>query len=112
MMKYLSNNSELFSGIIGPFIIASMQFLGAFLTEIINILTICSLPDIMSVIMNFIALGAIAEIDNYYFGALSHCPLKCEVDEPLIVKKKTGKERERGWKAWIVYIVYRVLRSF
>ena len=111
MMKYLSNNSELFSGIIGPFIIALMQFLGAILTEIINILTICSLPDIMSVIMNFIALGAIAEIDNYYLGALSHCPLKCAVEKPIKVPFKK-EEVERGCKAKMVYVVYRILRSF
>jgi hypothetical protein len=53
-----------------------MQLCGALFTEIINICVICNQEKIMDVIMNFIALGAIAEIDNYYLDALVHCPLK------------------------------------
>ena len=50
--------------------VALMQLVGAVFTETINILSICSLENTKEVIMNFIALGVIAEIDNYYLSAL------------------------------------------
>ena len=96
----------------GPFQIAIMQFIGAFFTEIINILVICSLPTIMEIIMNFIALGAISEIDNYYLASLSICPLKCALEEPLIVTRKGRELNERPWKPMFVHVIYRALRVF
>ena len=96
----------------GPLLIAIMQFMGAFFTEIINILVICSLPTIMEIIMNFIALGAISEIDNYYLASLSICPLKCALDEPLIVTRKGREMKERPCKPMLVHVIYRALRVF
>lgn len=68
--------------------------------------------------MNFIALGAIAEVDDYYAGALYFCPLKQELEvalyfEPSNVgggkhrkfKVKTGKERVLT----VLYKSYRIL---
>jgi hypothetical protein len=40
--------------------VALMQFFGAIFTEVINILSICSLADTKEVVMNFIALGVIS----------------------------------------------------
>ncbi|CDW74572.1 UNKNOWN [Stylonychia lemnae] len=51
-------------------IISLMQFLGAIGTEVINIFLICQQDSVQNVIMNFIALGVIAEIDNIYAGTL------------------------------------------
>ena len=104
-MKYLANHHEKFSGTLGPFLIAMMQFIGAFFTEIINILVICSLPTIMEIIMNFIALGAISEIDNYYLASLSMCPLKDELENSLEITKKSKDFPSfwgRPWKTMIV----------
>ena len=112
MMKYLANHNESFSGTMGPFQIAIMQFIGAFFTEIINILVICSCPTIMDVIMNFIALGAISEIDNYYLASLSVCPLKEALGEPLIVTRKNSQIKHRPCKPMFVHIIYRTLRVF
>lgn len=112
MMKYLANHPDSFSGISGPLMIAVMQFMGAFFTEIINILVICSLPTIMEIIMNFIALGAISEIDNYYLASLSFCPLKSALEKPLSVTKKSIKLKDRPWKTMIVHVIYRALRLF
>jgi hypothetical protein len=53
-----------------------MQFYGAVFTEVINILSICTLGNSKDVIMNFIALGVIAEIDNFYLQALPSSNLK------------------------------------
>jgi hypothetical protein len=105
MMKYLANHHNQFSGILGPLLIALMQFIGAFFTEIINILVICSLPTIMEIIMNFIALGAISEIDNYYLASLAICPLKSALETPLKISR-TSKNfatfSSRPWKTRIV----------
>ena len=116
MMKYLANHSEQFSGVFGPFLIALMQFIGAFFTEIINILVICSLPTIMEIIMYFIALGAISEIDNYYLASLSNCVLKEELSCPLIITKRGSRDYPRFWdrpkKTMLVQVMYRILRVF
>ena len=48
-----------------------MKLLGAWMTEGVNILLICKQDSIMEVVMNFIALGVIAEIDNLYASRLT-----------------------------------------
>ena len=47
-------------------IVSLMQFSIAFGTELVNILLICTSNNVKDVIMNFIALGVIAEIDDIY----------------------------------------------
>jgi hypothetical protein len=43
----------------------------------------------MDSIINFIALGAISEIDNYYANSLTHIPLKKAIEEnPPKFKKR------------------------
>ena len=86
MMKFIANHNSLspgqdlestyFSGTWAPMLVAIMQFFGAVFTETINILAICYLENTKEVIMNFIALGVIAEIDNYYLSALHPSELK------------------------------------
>ncbi len=49
---------------------------GAIGTELINILLICTQDTVKDVIMNFIALGVIAEIDDLYAGSLYNNPVK------------------------------------
>lgn len=92
-----------------------MQFIGAFFTEIINILVICNLPTIMDIIMNFIALGVISEIDNYYLASLAICPLKAALENPLKVTKSNKNYEsffQRPWNTWIVQFFYKSLRIF
>jgi hypothetical protein len=65
--KHASNDTNsCFSESLAPILVALMQFLAGLFTETINILSICSLETSKDVIMNFIALGVISEIDNYY----------------------------------------------
>ena len=64
--KYLAENADKFSARLAPFFIAQMQILGAIFTELMNLCLICGQNDIMSCIMNFIALGCISQIDNFY----------------------------------------------
>jgi hypothetical protein len=65
MIEFLANHnadasSLYFSQYFSPFMLAIMQFLGALFTEVINILSICSLENTKEVVMNFIALGVIS----------------------------------------------------
>jgi len=124
MMKFLANHNYLapgqdhlttyFAGTSGPMMVALMQFFGAVFTETINILSICSLENTKEVIMNFIALGVIAEIDNYYLSALPPSELKCRLEEPFEIKilSKELKFWERDFKTKFVRCVYKFLRVF
>jgi hypothetical protein len=63
MIKFIANHntdSKYFSQYLSPIMVALMQFFGAIFTEVINILSICSLGDTKEVVMNFIALGVIS----------------------------------------------------
>eukprot|EP00347_Sterkiella_histriomuscorum_P004136 403361618 len=64
-----------------PMIIVSlMQFLGSFGTEVVNIFLICQQDTVQDVIMNFIALGVIAEIDDIYAGTLYNNEIKNKLE--------------------------------
>ena len=63
MIKYLNNHPKEFSAHVAPFMIASMQLTAAGFTELVNIVMICMQETIMDCVLNFIALGAIAQID-------------------------------------------------
>eukprot|EP00347_Sterkiella_histriomuscorum_P012935 403366655 len=61
-------------------IISLMQFLGAFGTEVVNIFLICQQNTVQDVIMNFIALGVIAEIDDIYANTLYNNEIKNKLE--------------------------------
>ena len=61
-----------------------MQFLGAIGTEMINIFLICQQDSVQNVIMNFIALGVIAEIDNIYADTLYNNASKKEIEDETV----------------------------
>ena len=64
MIKYQNNHSSLFTKQIPPFMIAVMQFSAAMYTEIVNLLLICGSNTVYAIIINFIALWVIADIDD------------------------------------------------
>ena len=73
-----------------PFIIAHMQLFAVLLTEIANIYLICQQDNAEDVVLNFVALAAISEVDNKYAAslidlriryALEHLPV---IDAPNI----------------------------
>ena len=91
-----------------------MQLFGALATELINICLICGQDTIMDCIMNFIALGVISEIDDYYAASLKFCPIKKQLEEPLYFKEReeklTFKERNKtGRFLRLHYRLYRIL---
>ncbi|CDW89402.1 UNKNOWN [Stylonychia lemnae] len=62
--------------------VSVMQFFSAFGTEHVNILLICTQYSVKDVIMNFIALGVIAEIDNIYARTLQNNSIKKKIEDP------------------------------
>ena len=40
--------------------------------------------------MNFIALGVIAEVDDFYAGSLNNFALKGCIEDPPVITKKTN----------------------
>lgn len=49
-----------------------MQLIGAILTEVINMILMCSFTQSIDVIMNLLAFGIIAEIDDLYAKSLKN----------------------------------------
>ena len=71
MMKYLVNHAEEFSAPRLAFTVGMIQFLTGFFTELVCIIFLGSLNNPIAVIIRFIALGSIANYDNFYVTALS-----------------------------------------
>ena len=70
MMKYLVNHPEEFAAPTLAFFVGMLQFGTGLLTELACIIFLGSLNNPIAVIIRFIALGSIAKIDDFYFGAL------------------------------------------
>lgn len=86
MLKYYNNHSGDFVGRGNePAVVATMQLIGALFAETVNIVLICSQLTVIDSVLNFIALGVITEIDNYYYNALPNNELKNSVSDPLPV---------------------------
>lgn len=68
-----------------------MKLFGAWITELVNIMLILNENKVKDIVMNLIALGVIAEIDNFYASRLFD--FKCYQvleDENLPFKEKGG----------------------
>jgi hypothetical protein len=70
-----------------------MKLNGAFWTEVINLVLISQQSDVGSVIMNFIALGVIASVDNIYAASLTNDEVRKSLDgrQPLQIVRGEGK---------------------
>ena len=76
MIKYFAFHRSNFDETNHPFYISVLKFVGALATEIINLLLICQQTSSMDCVMNFIALGVIADIDNLYASSLKSLRIK------------------------------------
>lgn len=70
MLKFQCFHRPLFDSNYQPFCISMMKLTAAWSTEVMNIILICRQDNVMEAVMNFIALGVIAEIDNFYAARL------------------------------------------
>lgn len=114
MIKYFNNHPDEFCHRVTPVLVGSMQLFVALFTELINILLICGQTTIMDSVMNFIALGVIAEVDNFYAGSLKNFPLKECVEDPPAIKRSNRVNVDEGRTVYlkIIRFFYKCLRTF
>ena len=70
MMKYLPNHHKEFSAPGNAFCVGFMQTVTGLLTEASCILYLGSINNEIDVIIRFMAIGSIAKVDDFYYGAL------------------------------------------
>lgn len=95
--------------------IAHMQMAAALFTEVVNMVLICTQQDSLNTVVNFVALLAIASVDNFYYDSLSTSDMKALVeDDPPIFRRKEHVEKklfnQRSNFDRLVYLNYRFLR--
>ena len=90
MIKYFAWHRSFFDHTNHAFMIACMKLCGALFTEIVNILLICNQKTIMECVMNFIALGVIAEVDDLYAKSLKNVRIKEALEEDNLPKIYKG----------------------
>ena len=66
----------------------------------------------MDALLNFIALGTISEIDNYYAYAIRNFPLKKAVEDPPQIKNRSKniKFSSRSKIGKLIRVLYRFYR--
>lgn len=72
MMKFTIYRTGGWNRRVPQFLVALMQLIGAILTEVINMILMCSFTQSIDVIMNLLAFGIIAEIDDLYAKSLKN----------------------------------------
>lgn len=70
MMKYLPNHYKDFSAPGNAFAVGFLQCVTGLLTEASCILYLGSINNEIDVIIRFMAIGSIAKVDDFYYGAL------------------------------------------
>jgi len=70
MMKYAANHYQNFTNVYPAFAIGFFQFLISLIVEVNVMIILSSLDDIISVIMKYVSLAAIANIPRFYYNSL------------------------------------------
>lgn len=102
MFKYQNDNPLNFhdkqgnSTMLPCSIIILIQLAVAFSVEWLNVLVIIEQGTVMDVIMNFISLQIISQVDAIYFAALNKEPLKGVIEEPPEIGNNTENLRVSG----------------
>lgn len=78
------------------FMVGIMQLLGAIGTEALNIYQVCSTYNIKDIIMNFVQLGIIAQIDDLYAQSLKNNFFMKVLRESEIEISSTYEDKERS----------------
>ena len=78
MMKYAVNHHENFTNVYPAFVIAWSSVIINLTVEANVMIILSTLPNVMSVIMKYVSLAAIANIPKFYYASLlEHKMLKC-----------------------------------
>jgi len=78
-MYYIKRHPHKFDNISIPLVICVFKFLVEILTEFTSLALTATCIDTKDVVMNYIALGVISELDEVYFFAI-RTPLKQQFD--------------------------------
>lgn len=93
-MKFSANHSDEFNMPKMAWLIGFLQFSGGLLTEAISIIYISTIDVPIDVIIKFIALGSMAQIDNFYAAAL---PAENKVKKNFDKAKIQSKNHRRAF---------------
>lgn len=107
MMKFSTNHPNKFSMPSVAFSIGLMQFIGGFLCEISCILFLSTQNATIDVIIKFVALAKIAQIDNFYWGALPNDnKLKRNINKSCLVTTKYRRQYDvlETRSCWIQFL--------
>ena len=82
------------------------------MAEIVNTFQVCKETSLKDIVMNYIALGIISEIDDLYYNSLQNSPLKEAVSNPPAITRtsKSWSFFERPFMQMITRIIYKILR--
>ncbi|CDW76919.1 UNKNOWN [Stylonychia lemnae] len=97
---------------IAMLLISLMQVVSAFATELLSILLICNQDSVSNVLMNFIALGVIAEIDDIYARSLYQNNIKEEIESgfTLTIREDQPVRQQYKRRCRIEFILYKIWR--
>lgn len=96
MLKYLANHPDEFYNLLMPYAVVHMQIISCLFTEIVNIILICGQNTSQDTIVNYVALGAITQIDDYYFSSICEQKLKEFVEGEGVEITRKSKDYNKG----------------
>ena len=83
MMKYAFNHHENFTNVYAAFMFGLLQTIICIIVEFNVMLILTTIPDVITVIMKYVSLAAIANIPRFYYASLT--------SEHMLVKVKDMK---------------------
>lgn len=112
MMKYTTNHHKDFLFPVMAYLVGTMQLFGGLMAELLCILYIATQTSTISTVIKFVALGSIANVDNFYANALpGSYPLKQKSDPlPVKVRKGDPETSNRTCCLWIMRFLYKAIR--
>ena len=83
LLKYFITHRKLFDNSSLPYWYSLMKFIGATMTEILNILFLGTQTTITNCILGYLSFCIIARIDDMYAMSLKRFPLKSALDDHI-----------------------------
>ena len=96
MMKFTIYRTGGWNRRLPQFAIATMQLMGALLTQGISLYLMCSYTRTQDIIMNLLAFCVIAEIDDHYANHLKNSFARYLVEEGNLCFSKLGRESHQN----------------
>lgn len=96
-IKYIAMHKERFAYPWSAFIASNLQVMSILAIEMVNIWNLTLQPDIIELIMNYIALGCVAHFDDEFYNQFTNKDLKkiLEGPYPIVNHRKTKLKIEK-----------------